>query len=179
MMAVFVPAWHGERNVFQHHLVAEGERNIVHAHVTAQIGDDLAGFLLFGSIQDGADPHVRGGCLRDDVAHESDENDGEDQDRKVRIEGREIAQTHAAGDHEMAAQQQDDDGRDIGGERDGRDQAGEQAQNAQPEVSRLGVGRQEFLVFDLLRVEQPDQRGAQNAFVDHAVQPVDRLPAPS
>ena len=32
-----------------------------------------------------------------------------------------------------------------------------------------------FCVFDLIRVEQPDQRGAEDAFVDHAVQPVDRF----
>ena len=52
---------------------------------------------------------------------------------------------------------------------------GEQPQDAEADVPRLGVGREEFLVLVLLRVQQPDERRAQDALVDHLVQPVDRL----
>ena len=47
---------------------------------------------------------VGGGRLRNHVAHESDKDDRENQNREIRVEGREISQTHAAGDHEVAAQ---------------------------------------------------------------------------
>src|SRR5580698_6273386 len=73
----------------------------------------------------------------------------------------------------MAAQQQDDDGGNIGRQSDGRDQAGEQAQNAQSDVSRFRVGLKELLAFHLLRVKQADEGRSENALIDYAVQPVD------
>ena len=52
---------------------------------------------------------------------------------------------------------------------------GEQPQDAEADVARLGVGGEELVVLVLLRIEQPDQRRAEDALVDHLVQPVDRL----
>ena len=60
-------------------------------------------------------------------------------------------------------------------EHDDRNQAGEQPQDARL-MSRASVlAARNFVVLVLLRVEQPDQRGAEDALVDDLVQPVDRL----
>ena len=50
------------------------------------------------------------------------------------------------GDHEAAAQQQDDHRGRIGGERDRRDQRGHDAQDAEPHVLRLRIRGNEFLI---------------------------------
>ena len=146
MIAVFVPAFAWNETFFSTDFSPIGERNVFHRDIAAQIGDRrLLPQRWFRSIQHHADAHVRRAGLRDDVAHEADEDDREDENREIGVERREIAQRHAAGDHEMTAERQNDDGRDVDGQGDRRDQAREQAQDAETDVARLGIGLHEFL----------------------------------
>ena len=99
-----------ERNVLEGFLVAEGERNIADGEVAAKSRPQRAGFLGLRRHQNCAQAHVRSARLRHDVTHESQQDDGKDEQREITVERREISERHAAQDHEAAAQQKNDDG---------------------------------------------------------------------
>ena len=145
---------------------------MVHGNIAAQTSNHAATQGLLRRIEDGADAHVGSGCLRDDIAHEANQNDRKDENRQILVESGEFAEAHRAGNHETAAERQDNDCRGVGGERDGGDQARKQTQNTQADVAGLGVGFDELLIFNVLGIEKADERRAEDAFVDDAVQPV-------
>src|SRR5207253_10701639 len=107
-------------------------------------------FLLIRSVQHTRDASIRGSRSGHDVTHESDNDDRENQNRQVAVEGREIAKAHRSQNHETSAQREDHERREIRAENDHGDQAGEQAQDAQTNISGFCIRGDEFFVLIML-----------------------------
>ncbi len=149
MIAVLVPAAAVNEMFFSTILSPKDKRHIIHADITAKFRHDLASPVFFGSAQNGPDAHVRGRRLSDHVAHEPDENNRKDQDREIRVEGREIAQRHAAGDDEMASERKDYDGGNVGRQGYRGYEAREQTQDAETQIPGSGIGLHKLVVLNL------------------------------
>ena len=113
--------------------------------------------------------------LRHHGGHEPDHDHREDDDGQIAVECCEVAERHVAGDHEAAAERQDHQRRHIRAENNDWNQAGEQPQDGEPDVARVRDGDKELLILIVLRVEYPDERRAEDAFVDDFVQTVHGL----
>src|SRR5581483_6321590 len=131
----FAAALDGEGNILEGLLVAEGERDVLDGKVAAQDGAECPFLFRLRRHQDGAQAHVRGAGLRHHVAHESQEDDGKDQGREIAVERGEVSQGHTAGNYEMAAEQENDDGGQVHSESDGRDHGGHDAQDREADVA--------------------------------------------
>src|SRR5450755_3929911 len=121
--------------------------------------------------------HPGGGGLCDHVTHESDHEDGEDEHGEVAGKGGEITQRHAAADDEVTAQHHDAEGSHAGGKDDDGYQCREESYDGDAQVPGPGVGLHEFIVLHLLGVDHADESSAQDALVDHLVEPVDDFAA--
>ncbi len=75
----------------------------------------------------------------------------------------------------MPAEHQDGKGCKVGDERDDGNHGGENTQDLQPHILCIGISGEEFFVLGLLCIQNADEGGAQNAFVDDLVEPVDDL----
>src|SRR4029077_2126278 len=96
-----------------------------------------------------------------------------DENRKITVERGEISEGHASHDHEAAAEQKNDDGGQIDGQRDGRNHSGHDAQDGEADIPGFGVRCSKFFSLEALRIEDADERRSENALIDDAVQPVD------
>ena len=124
-------------------------------------------------VEHAADARIGRARLRDDVAHEADDEYREDEDGEVAVERREVAERHGSDDDEMPAERQDDERREVGAQGDDRDEAREQPQDAHADILGFRVRREELLVFVVLRIEEPDERRPEDALVDDRIEPVD------
>src|SRR6185312_4811973 len=88
-----------------------------------------------------------------------------------------ISKRHGARNNEMATQRENDQGCEVADEDDGGDEAGKEPQDAHADAEGFAIGGEEFLLFGGLRIDEADERGAQDRLVDDLVEPTDgRLP---
>ena len=173
MTAVFVPPLTEKETFLRACLSPKASETLLIAEVAAESRPERAGFLGLRRHQNRAQAHVGSAGLRHHVAHESQQDDGKDEQREITVERREISQGHAAEDHEAAAEQKNDDGGQIDGQGDGRDHGGHDAEDGEADIPGLGVRGSEFFSLEALRIEDADERGSEDALIDDAVQPVD------
>src|SRR5204863_1510452 len=102
-------------------------------------------------------------------------DDGENEDPKIDVERHEIADAHRALNDKTPAERENHQRREVRTKNDDRNEAGKEPQNTQADVSGFRIGGYELFVLIVLRVDKPDERRSQYAFVDDLVQPIDRF----
>ena len=87
MMAASLAPAGAVNEIFRAVLSSPNERETPrHANIAFQAGNNPAASLFFRRCENRSDPGVRRAGLRDDIAHEPDENDRKDENREIGVE---------------------------------------------------------------------------------------------
>src|SRR5262245_10814323 len=130
----------------------------------------MTGVFGIRRVENAGNAVERGRGLRHHIAHESNHNHREDENRQVEVELCKVAGGHYSVDHEATSGREDRQYGDVRREDNDGNESSEKAKNAQAYCFRLCIRSEKLLIFELLRVEQADQRGTENAFADHLIQ---------
>ncbi len=163
----------GERDVLEHLALAIGQGQALHLDRAGQRDVDIAARRRRRGVQHHGDAEVGRLGLADRVGGEADDEDREDQDHHIGVEGHVLADRHLAGDHQPAPQKQDGQGGDVGQEAEDRHHRGEGGQDLHADGPRVLGSGGEAVQFARRGVDQPDQSRADDVLVQHAVHAVD------